>query len=559
MPLVIRPATAADRTALDEQAMRLNIFEEPFAGDRRLDPAGGVEAFDHLHETVAKSAGAIRVAELDGAVVGHMVMWFDRFPPFVRAELRDYAYIGDLFVREAHRGRGIGAALVAEAEAIARARGVPRILLGVIAGNPAEHAYRKLGFRSYALEMIKDLAPAPAGLRAAHPGAAPVPAGPTLLHAECVEDWARLAVPIDAPGWSGGELARLELAPAASSLPTRPLIPGTEAFATDWLVGHHLHGTTSPLPGMACYFIRDATVSGHGQIWLGDQLVTAADLLPRYMRGLMGLDSMMNQRMLSARHLPERVIDAPTAVLLGHGIHVYGHFVIEMLFRFMMVDKAIGGQLGEVRYLLDRAAPEWLLRILTHDLRIPAGQLEFFDPGRERVLLRRAIVPTHVGGEEQGFHPLAAELADRAAARLALPAIRTPRRLFAARLDFRNPTAGGDRMCLNERTLIGIAQREQGFQPIALQTLPWPQQVAAYRNAEIAVGLFGSALHTALFSPPGSRMGVIGFGALVQSNIAALRQSELGYLSRDIDIHGPFTVDEDAFRAFLTALCAAPN
>lgn len=157
MALLIRPATEADRPALDEQAMLLNRFEEPFAGDRRMDAAGGAEAVSHLRETVAKSAGAMRVAELDGAVVGHMVMWFDRFPPFVRADLRDYAYLGDLFVREAHRGRGIGAALIAEAEAIARARGVPRILLGVLTGNPAEGAYRRLGYRPYALEMIKDL------------------------------------------------------------------------------------------------------------------------------------------------------------------------------------------------------------------------------------------------------------------------------------------------------------------------------------------------------------------------------------------------------------------
>lgn len=157
MPLVIRPATEADRPALDEQAMLLNQYEQHFAGDRAPDLAGGTASIDHLHRTVARSEGAVRVAELDGQVVGHMVMWFDRMPPFVRAELRDYAYLGDLFVREAHRGQGIGRALIAEAETLARARGVPRLLLGVLTGNPAEAAYRALGYRPYALEMIKDL------------------------------------------------------------------------------------------------------------------------------------------------------------------------------------------------------------------------------------------------------------------------------------------------------------------------------------------------------------------------------------------------------------------
>jgi len=156
MALVIRPATPADRPALDEQAQALNVFEEPFSYDRRLDLAGGVESVATLLERTA-NGGALLVAEIDGAVVAHMALWFDRMPPFVREELRDYAYLGDLFVREAHRGQGIGRALVAEAERLARARGVARILLGVLPGNPAEALYRRLGYRAYAVELAKDL------------------------------------------------------------------------------------------------------------------------------------------------------------------------------------------------------------------------------------------------------------------------------------------------------------------------------------------------------------------------------------------------------------------
>ena len=154
--LVIRPAAAADRAALDEQAQLLNRYEEPFAHDRRLDAAGGVESVATLLARTAEG-GALLVAELDGRVVGHMALWFERMPPFVREALRDYAYLGDLFVREAHRGRGIGRALIAEAERLARARGAARILLGVLPGNPAEAVYRKLGYRPYAVEMAKDL------------------------------------------------------------------------------------------------------------------------------------------------------------------------------------------------------------------------------------------------------------------------------------------------------------------------------------------------------------------------------------------------------------------
>ena len=157
--LLIRPATAADRPALDEQELGLNLFENALVGDRNTTPEGGVAAMDRLHQRAADSGGVVLVAEAGGAVIAHLVLAYERFGPYVREELRDYALVADLFVREPHRGRGIGRALIAEAERLARARGMKRILLGVVHGNAAaERSYRRQGFRDYALELVKDLA-----------------------------------------------------------------------------------------------------------------------------------------------------------------------------------------------------------------------------------------------------------------------------------------------------------------------------------------------------------------------------------------------------------------
>ncbi len=156
--LTIRPATPADRAALNEQELGLNLFENALVGDRNITPAGGVAAMDMLHQRAADSGGVVLVAEIGGAVIGHLVLAYERFGPYVREELRDYALVADLFVREPHRGRGVGRALIAEAERRAIERGMPRIMLGVVHGNvAAERSYRRQGFGDYALELIKPL------------------------------------------------------------------------------------------------------------------------------------------------------------------------------------------------------------------------------------------------------------------------------------------------------------------------------------------------------------------------------------------------------------------
>lgn len=111
-----------------------------------------------LIERARDTGGTILVAELDGAVVAHLVLTYERMGPFVRDEQRDHAHIADLYVRAALRGQGIGTALMAEAERLATARGAKRITLGVVHGNTgAERAYRRQGYRDYAIEMIKNL------------------------------------------------------------------------------------------------------------------------------------------------------------------------------------------------------------------------------------------------------------------------------------------------------------------------------------------------------------------------------------------------------------------
>nr|WP_245215684.1 GNAT family N-acetyltransferase [Pararoseomonas baculiformis] len=117
---------------------------------------------------VEETGGAALVAERGGCVVGHLFLCFEEDAAYVRAPLRPYAYVAELFVRDEARRQGIGQALLREAERLAAARGVPRLMIGVLAGNAgAEALYRRFGFRAHAIEMAKDVA---SGEGSAFPG-----------------------------------------------------------------------------------------------------------------------------------------------------------------------------------------------------------------------------------------------------------------------------------------------------------------------------------------------------------------------------------------------------
>ena len=68
----------------------------------------------------------------------------------VHREEKDYIYLDDFSVAEAHRNRGIGSRLLLSAEACAQALGIPAILLHVEKTNrSAARLYGRMGYAVY--------------------------------------------------------------------------------------------------------------------------------------------------------------------------------------------------------------------------------------------------------------------------------------------------------------------------------------------------------------------------------------------------------------------------
>jgi GNAT superfamily N-acetyltransferase len=106
---------------------------------------------DSCHLTEHQLAGALfgaapalfgHVAEVDGEVVG-CALWFLNFSTWRGVH---GVYLEDLYVRPAHRGRGLGRALLATLAAVCAERGYGRLEWSVLDWNePSIAFYRALG------------------------------------------------------------------------------------------------------------------------------------------------------------------------------------------------------------------------------------------------------------------------------------------------------------------------------------------------------------------------------------------------------------------------------
>lgn len=119
------------------------------------DPMGGGEPLADdvksrlCSDLAARPGVASFVAWLDGQPVG-LVNCMEGYSTF---KARPLMNIHDIAVLPGHRGQGIGQALLAAAEAHARARGCCKLTLEVLTGNqPALHSYVRFGFAPYELD-----------------------------------------------------------------------------------------------------------------------------------------------------------------------------------------------------------------------------------------------------------------------------------------------------------------------------------------------------------------------------------------------------------------------
>lgn len=147
-----------DRESL--RACIVSLQEHERLIDPRMPP-GALMASDYLEFLLNSCSlwkGRLRLASVAGEVAGFVCV-LTAVPQAAPDEPRDdHAYISDLFVHGRFRGRGIGRALLHEAETVARASGVELLRIGVLAGNDRpRQLYENHGFQEYQIQLVKQL------------------------------------------------------------------------------------------------------------------------------------------------------------------------------------------------------------------------------------------------------------------------------------------------------------------------------------------------------------------------------------------------------------------
>jgi capsular polysaccharide biosynthesis protein len=290
------------------------------------------------------------------------------------------------------------------------------------------------------------------------------------------------------------------------------------------------------------------TLLGHDTIALGDQVAIGNEALPQYRAKQ--IQTTHTERVAQQFGLPCKVIDEPCFPLGADG-NVYGHFLIEALPRLHLLRRHLHRSLPPYRILVRANAPKWLWTILRDVYGVSSDEIITHDSENERVLLRQAIWPSLTLFSDY-FHPINNYVFNELRGEAGLGGGPGVRRLFVTRAFFSNPVMQ-HRPVINEPELAAIASQEYGLFPVAPETMPWMAQINLFAKAELVVGLFGSGLHNALFSGADTRLGVVRFGNLVQSNIGSLRNQSMAYLTAGNDVR-PYHLDPDLFRRFLDVL-----
>lgn len=280
---------------------------------------------------------------------------------------------------------------------------------------------------------------------------------------------------------------------------------------------HATNGQPVSIAPVECRFVCDITVQGSGYVLHGDRIVTDGSHLSDVTREWVDLPMPDSPKVV--KQPVERFVDGLAVVAIAPGHLIYGHWLVDFIPRFVAAKDALGPAFAEAKLVLPHDTPGWALAMIEAFTGATAAQCVFYQRGVERLALPRALIPSYVH-TNFAFNPYAETVFARLAT---LPERPGTRRLCISRVAFEGATHGSQKLF---HTRLGFEKEAErrGYQVVRPELLGLRQQAELFASASHVVGEYGSALHSAVFAPPGLRMGYIRCPNAIQLRIAALRR-----------------------------------
>ncbi|MGO1752158.1 MULTISPECIES: GNAT family N-acetyltransferase [Psychroflexus] len=144
----IREAKLSDLDLLRKFEQEVIMYERPFAPNLKNDP---IQYYD-LEKLIHDKDSYLLVATLNDDIIGTGYSVIETSEPFKKPG--KYAYLGFMFVKPQHRGKGVNGKIIDALIDINKANGITEVQLDVYAENQsALKAYKKKGFTEDLLKM----------------------------------------------------------------------------------------------------------------------------------------------------------------------------------------------------------------------------------------------------------------------------------------------------------------------------------------------------------------------------------------------------------------------
>jgi capsular polysaccharide biosynthesis protein len=337
-------------------------------------------------------------------------------------------------------------------------------------------------------------------------------------------------------GRAGGH-QRLMLFAAALPPPQQPIHRQSE-IPPDFVAEHQHY---PPPTAVHAYAVHGAVVWGNGLLTSGSQFVAPTDCLPAYFRPHMRPEGPpihpVHAGSLNRADVETVTLDHPVASAL-HPNLVYGHFLLEILPR--LYGLSVLRQFGaDFPLLLSSTVPAWVKSFVR--MLHPEPGIVWYDATRQRVVAPSVILPSMMQ-TEHNFHP-AFNLMVEHLVQLHRPTAPGPTHLYVSRSNY------GDERIENEDEVERV-MTDLGFSIVHPHQMTPEEQIRLFSGARAVAGEYGSALHNAIFSPPGTRVIALNFFNNYQSKIARVRRHRLAYVPPEDGKFRHWRLSRDLVRKF---------